>query len=55
MQDMINVVESDEKSAENPDLAKVRMSLAVSTSVAVNENSCEHMTTDHEISKMCLS
>ena len=50
LQDMINVTESDEKLAENLDPANVRRTLAVSSSVAVNEDSGECMTTVHEMS-----
>ena len=45
------MVESDEKSAENPDPANDGMILAVSSSVAANENSGERMTTDRETSE----
>ena len=44
-------MESDEKSAENPDPANEGMILAVSSSVAANENSGERMTTDRETSE----
>ena len=48
---MIDVTEFDEELVENLDLANVRRTLAISSSVEVNEDSGERMTTVHEVSE----
>ena len=51
LNDMIDVTEFDEELVENLDLANVRRTLAISSSVEVNEDSGERMTTVHEVSE----
>ena len=51
LKDMINVTESDEKLVENLDPANVRRTLAMSSSVEVNEDSGECMTSVHDVSE----
>ena len=51
LKDMIDVTESDEKLVENLDPANVRRTLAISSSVEVNKDRGECITTVHEVSE----